>query len=284
MSLNNKSSGFTLVEVAIVLVIVGLLLAGGINLMSASSDTARYKESKNNLNDVKEALTTYFIQNGGVLPCPDIHNDVTNASYGQSDYDSGNANAGGVCTNYEGWLPHVTLGIGGSGDAWGERYKYVVSKSFTAVPVTPPNTNPNLCTGGFSRDTAKEKAWRISVYDLLDRTSVAPDKPATGSMLGDWAAFALISTGKNGRQANSAITSDSTGAFAGCGSLDAREQYHCIATKPSATQPFYLRYGNQMTDGTTVTFDDMVVWVGDMQLISELRKSGLCTSSGASSQ
>jgi prepilin-type N-terminal cleavage/methylation domain-containing protein len=275
MSLKKKFKGFTLVEVAIVLVIVGLLLAGGINLMSASSDTARYKESQNNLNDIKEALTAYFIQNGGVLPCPDIDNDVTNVSYGQSDYD--NTNANGVCTKYEGWLPHVTLGIGGSGDAWGERYKYVVSRAFTE----PPGNPPNLCKPGYSRNTAN--AWRISVYDLLDSTSVAPAKPATGSMLGDWAAFALISTGKNGRQANSAITSGSTGAFAGCGSLDAREQYHCIATTPLDTQPFYLRYGNQMTDGTTVTFDDMVVWVGDMQLISELRKSGLCTSSGSGS-
>jgi len=275
MKMIYRQKAFTLVEVAIVLVIVGLLLAGGINLMSSSADTARYKESQNNLNDVKEALTTYFIQSGGVLPCPDIHNDVTNASYGQSDYASGDANAGGVCTNYEGWLPHVTLGIGGSGDAWGERYKYVVSRAFTAPP---GGGTPNLCTGGFSRNTAN--AWRISVYDLLNSTSVAPAQPATGSMLGDWAAFSLISTGKNGRQANSAITSGSTGAFAGCSSLDVREQYHCIATTPSATQPFYLRYGNQMTDGTTVTFDDMVVWVGDMQLISELRKSGVCSAAG----
>jgi prepilin-type N-terminal cleavage/methylation domain-containing protein len=265
-----RQKAFTLVEVAIVLVIVGLLLAGGINLMSASADTARYKESQNKMNDIKESLVTYFIQNAGVLPCPDIHNDVNNASYGMSDYTSGDATSGGVCSNYEGWLPQVTLGIGGSNDAWGERYKYVVSRAFTAVPANPPN----LCTGGFSRNTAN--AWRISVYDLLNSATAAPTQPASGSMLGDWASFALISTGKNGRQANAGIDINTNGAFQGCAGLDVREQYHCTSTTPTATQPFFLRYGNQMTDGTGVTFDDMVVWVGDMQLISELRKSGLC--------
>lgn len=269
-----KTKGFTLLEVAIVLVIVGLLLAGGVNLLSGSADTSKYKQTQNELQEVKEALITYFIQNGGVLPCPDIHNDVTNASYGQADYNSGSANAGGVCTNYEGWLPHTTLGIGGGGDAWGERYKYVVSRAFTDTPGSPPN----LCSGNFSRDPDPliGSWWRISVYDLVNDVTVAPVQPASGSMLGDWAAFALISTGKNGRQANANITATSVGAFQGCNTLNPREQYHCIATTPTTTQPFYLRSGTQMSDGTTITFDDMVVWVGDYQLISQLRKAGGC--------
>lgn len=267
-----KIKGFTLLEVAIVLAIVGLLLAGGVNLLSGSADTSKYKQTQNELQEIKEALITYFIQNNGVLPCPDIHNDVTNASYGQADYNSGSANAGGVCTNYEGWLPHTTLGIGGGGDAWGERYKYVVSRAFTAPPVTLPNTNPNLCSGNFSRNSA----WKISVYDLLNEVTVAPVQPASGSMLGDWAAFALISTGKNGRQANANITATSVGVFQGCNTLNPREQYHCIATTPTTTQPFYLRSGTQMSGGSEIIFDDMVVWVGDYQLISQLRKAGGC--------
>lgn len=276
MSKSYSLKGFTLLEVAIVLAIVGLLLAGGVNLLSGSADTSKYKQTQNELQEVKEALITYFIQNGGVLPCPDIHNDVTNASYGQSDYNSGDATAGGICTNYQGWLPHVTLGMGGGGDAWGERYKYVVSRAFTAPPVTPPN----LCGGGFSRSTTN--AWRISVYDLLNDATVAPAPPASGSMLGDWAAFALISTGKNGRQANANITATSVGAFQGCNTLNPREQYHCIATTPTTTQPFYLRSGTQMSGGSEIIFDDMVVWVGDYQLISQLRKSGVCDSFGSS--
>lgn len=273
MSKSYNFKGFTLLEVAIVLVIVGLLLAGGVNLLSGSADTSKYKQTQNELQEIKESLITYFIQNNGVLPCPDIHNDVANASYGQADYNSGNSTSGGVCTNYQGWLPHANLGIGGGGDAWGERYKYVVSKAFTE-PATSPSS---LCVGGTSRDTLK--AWRISIYDLLNGVTTAPVAPASGSMQGDWASFALTSTGKNGRQANANITAASVGAFQGCTGLNVREQYHCIATIPSATQPFYLRSGNQLSDGTEIIFDDMVVWVGDYQLISQLRKTGACDQS-----
>lgn len=264
--------GFTLLEVAIVLAVVGLLLAGGVNLLSGSADTTKYKQTQNELREVKEALMTYFIQYGGVLPCPDIHNDVNNPSYGQSDYNSGNATSGGVCTNYEGWLPHATLGIGGDGDAWGERFKYVVSKAFTEVPGNPHN----LCSGNISRDTGS--AWQVSLYDMTDDTSSPPSRPS-GALVGDWAAFALISTGKNGRQANASVSPSSVGAFQGCTGLNSREQYHCVATVPSATQPFYLRYGTQMSSGSEIVFDDVVVWVGDMQLISQLRKSGACDNS-----
>jgi hypothetical protein len=72
-----------------------------------------------------------------------------------------------------------------------------------------------------------------------------------------------------------------TGAFTGdggCASLDAREKANCSVSN----SPTILRYGTQLTDGSTVTFDDMVLWVGDMQLISVLRQSGGCSSASSS--
>ncbi|MBD3767697.1 MAG: prepilin-type N-terminal cleavage/methylation domain-containing protein, partial [Gammaproteobacteria bacterium] len=63
MSKSYNLKGFTLLEVAIVLAIVGLLLAGGVNLLSGSADTSKYKQTQNELQEVKEALITYFIQN-----------------------------------------------------------------------------------------------------------------------------------------------------------------------------------------------------------------------------
>ena len=232
------SKGFTLVEVAIVLVIVGLLLAGGMNLMSASADTARYKESQNNMSEIKEALIAYYTQFKR-LPCP----DTVEPFDGVEDSST--------CTTADttrGWLPHATLGIGGNGDAWGERIKYVVSPAFT--------TSAALT---FCSTYGRVSANQITIQDL---------QTPTAATLGDWAAFALVSTAKNGRQTNAGMT----GAFTnngGCDGLNVREQENCDTDS-------VLRFGNQMTDGTTVTFDDMVVWVGDMQLISELRKSGRC--------
>jgi len=239
-------NGFTLIEVSIALVIVGFLLMGGMALLSASSDTARYKSTQSTLNEVKQTLQGYYVINKR-LPCPDTDGDGI-------ENDSGTP--GACTTNVRGFLPHVTLGVGGNGDAWGERIKYLVNASaFTSPAAT------TVCTA-YVRGT---NTTQITIQGLQ----------STPTTLGDWAAFALISTGKNGRQTNSGMT----GAFTnngGCAGLDIREQENCDADST-------LRFGTPMTDGSTITFDDMVVWVGDYQLISQLRKAGGCDASGGGS-
>lgn len=266
------TSGFTLLEVSIVLVIVGFLTAGGINLMSSTNEVAKYKETERHLQEVKDALTTFYIQYR-FLPCPDTDNDPSAIGFGKANYSSGSDTTGGVCTNDEGWLPHTTLGIGGAGDAWGERFRYVTNKAFTEVP----GTTSKVCTvqtPPYSRSTT---ARRIKIYDLNNASDNAPSVPSSGSLVGDFAAFAIISTGKNGRQTNANITTSSSGAFIGCpSSVGSREKYHCTATP--ATGEIVLRQGIPMTDSSSVVFDDIVSWQGDMQLISELRNAGACFS------
>jgi prepilin-type N-terminal cleavage/methylation domain-containing protein len=234
-----KSKGFTLVEMAIVLTIVGVLLAGGMSVLSSSTDSARYKETQNQLNEVKEALTSYYIQFGR-LPCPDAGIDGIE----ESSCATGNS--------LRGFLPHVTLGLGGNGDAWGERIKYLVSPKFTAA-VTPP-TPPAMCTDTAPRNISTE---RVTIQNLQ----------ATAQPIADFAAFALISTGKNGRQTNAGMT----GAFSdgGCSAVNAFEQENCNSDS-------IIRSGVQQTDGNSIVFDDMVVWGSDVQLIGLLKKSGMC--------
>lgn len=243
MSKPYNSDGFTLIEVAIVLAVIGLLLAGGVNLLSGSADTAKYKHTQYDIQEIKESLITYYTQLKR-LPCPDVDGDgIENPPIPT-----------GTCTNVRGFLPHVTLGIGGSGDAWGERIKYIVSPVFVTEATT------TFC-GSYARVVANQ----IIVQDLQ----------ATPATLGEWGAFALLSTGKNGRQTNFGMT----GAFTndgGCAGLSVREQENCDTDST-------LRFGNPMTDGMTVVFDDMVIWVGDMQLISQLRRAGACDSSASSS-
>lgn len=261
-----KISGFTLIEMAVVLVIAGLLLAGGMNLMSASSDTAKYKQTQNELQDIKEALIGFY-SSRRFLPCPDTDNppdgfgnyaDGTGSGSQSVNFSSASGTTSVACASpLRGWLPFNDIGVGGSGDAWGERIKYLVNTTaFTTPAVT------SFCSD-YVRGT---NTTQITIQDLQ----------LTPTTLGDWAAFVLVSTGKNGRQTNSGMT----GAFSnngGCSGLNVREQENCDADA-------VLRSGNSMFDGSSISFDDLIVWVGDYQLISSLRKSGLCTTAGNNNQ
>ena len=100
--------GFTLVEMAVVLVIVGLLVGGFIGNLSSRIETSRYAETRKDLEDIKQAITGYTYKNGS-LPCPDTDGD------GESEIICDATPAGSV--------PWVTLGLG-QGDAWNNHYEY----------------------------------------------------------------------------------------------------------------------------------------------------------------
>jgi prepilin-type N-terminal cleavage/methylation domain-containing protein len=241
-----RMRGFTLVEMAIVLLIIGLLLSGGINLLSTTSENANYKQTQNTLQEIKDTLVTYYAINKR-LPCPDSI----------APFDGKEDASCTTPASLRGYLPYATLGIGGSGDAWGERIKYVVSGDstnfFTTAATTCSYTRPGAPT-----------AVTLRIQDL---------NTAATNYIADYAAFALVSTAKNGKQTNSGMT----GAFTddgGCTTVATvngvqLERENCNA---NAT----LRFGNNMSDANSVAFDDLLVWEGDYQLISELRKVGVC--------
>lgn len=141
-----KAKGFTLVEMAIVLVIVGLLISGLIVPLAAQNDLRGYRETREKIATIKEAVIGFAIVNGR-LPCPA---DGTIAS--------GLAGAGSEdCTLAAGIVPWAALGIHET-DAWGRRFTYQVTQLFsdgsasTHGCVTPPSALPDtsfsLCSPG----------------------------------------------------------------------------------------------------------------------------------------
>ncbi|WP_229415627.1 type II secretion system protein [Pseudoduganella armeniaca] len=66
---NERSRGFTLVEVAIVLVVVGLLIGGLITPLSTQLEQRRVADTRRALEEARDALTGFAIRNG-YLPCP----------------------------------------------------------------------------------------------------------------------------------------------------------------------------------------------------------------------
>lgn len=77
--------GFTLVELAIVLVIIGLLIGAGAGLMNVLVKRAKYNESKEIINAVAEAITSQ-VASSGLLPDSSGFNSVAPSkkdSYGK---------------------------------------------------------------------------------------------------------------------------------------------------------------------------------------------------------
>jgi prepilin-type N-terminal cleavage/methylation domain-containing protein len=156
------SSGFTLIEMAIVLMIIGFLLSGLLVSLTQSAENTRRTNASAQLQRIEEALYG-FAQTTGRLPCP-----ASNTSNG---LEAG-PNASGVCsvptTIHHGFVPAATLGLTGPVNAdgllldpWGNPYRYSVAdrqgdaasnRAFTSTAqlrilfngLTGPLTNANM--------------------------------------------------------------------------------------------------------------------------------------------
>lgn len=122
-----KNNGFTLLEMAVVLLIVGLLMGGAMMGLTAQIDARRISDSQKGLADIKDALIGYAITNKH-LPCPDKTGGggPGTANDGQEDFVVGT----GVCVSQEGNIPWVTLGASDV-DSWAHRYHYRVTPAYS---------------------------------------------------------------------------------------------------------------------------------------------------------
>ncbi len=111
LSRRRASAGFTLIEIALVVLIVGVLLGGLMMPLSAQVQARRAQETGRALEEIREALIGFALINGR-LPCPDTDDDPTAAGYGEENAPCSAAPVS------EGFLPWRTLGVSPH-DAWG---------------------------------------------------------------------------------------------------------------------------------------------------------------------
>lgn len=111
--------GFSLVEIAIVLVIVGFLIGGLVTPLTVQLEQRKVAETRKTLDLATEALAGFAVRNG-YLPCPAI-----SAVNGLED------RAGNVCRDgrRQGFLPWATLGLARF-DGWGHLWRYSVTPAF----------------------------------------------------------------------------------------------------------------------------------------------------------
>lgn len=166
--------GFTLTEMAVVLVIIALLVGGLLVPLSAQRNIDARRDTTRAMDTIREALLGYVIVNGR-LPCPADRNIASgNANAGLESYNGGKcqcagsssiAGSGTACADsgiVTGVLPWATLGLPET-DGWTNRYTYQVTAAYARSLGSTPlfcdvgSANPAvnsafaLCTSGKSK-------------------------------------------------------------------------------------------------------------------------------------
>jgi len=147
------SDGFTLVEMAIVLALIGLILGTGLTLLSAQQEQRKVEETNTLLSDAREALIGFALSSPvhPYLPCPD---KTTAAGTGTAN-DGVEDRTAGACVTQEGNLPWVTLGITPPLDVWSNRLRYQVTDVFSN------STTGMLLTSGGNIDVRDDAAVNL---------------------------------------------------------------------------------------------------------------------------
>lgn len=115
------NQGFSLIELVIVLIVIGLLIGGLLPPLSVQFEQQNIKLTNQRLQEIKEALLGYAIlENKRELPCP--------AGNEEGFQDNG------YC-NKEGYLPWADLGIVGR-DGWGNIFRYRVDNEFKNLQIS----------------------------------------------------------------------------------------------------------------------------------------------------
>lgn len=227
MRLEKTKSGFTLIEMSIVLIVISLILGGVLKTVGVQRQQLKRDETRQQLETIKEALIGFSLTNGR-LPCPDTGTD------GLEDFTSGSPSlpAPSDCSNDEGWLPHVDIGTGNA-DAWGSRFRYrVTGTGNSSFADDAPSLDQAPVAANSSFGVQDEGDIRVNDEGGL---SIALNIPAI-----------IISYGENAR-------STPVGCAAG---LSAREIENCDneAVNPVFVDSFYSNVTGQ-------EYDDIVIWI-----------------------
>jgi prepilin-type N-terminal cleavage/methylation domain-containing protein len=241
---SKQYAGFTLVEMAIVLVILAFVLSALLLPLQAQRTQAFQAQTESTLENAKRALLG-FAQQQGRLPCP-----ATAASNGiESQAPAGS----GTCTQQVGFLPAASLGIqptnvqGFAIDAWNNPIRYGVTQTNNAGVVTTHFTTVNgMANQGIANLQPNLRVCSTSVGINASRCSGG----AEANYLINNAAAVIYSIGATGAQA--------------VGGADEAANLN--------NDPVFVSHDPVATGGNE--FDHIVVWISPFVLYNAMIQAG----------
>jgi prepilin-type N-terminal cleavage/methylation domain-containing protein len=236
--------GFSLIELAIVLVIVTILIGGLAVPLSAQIEARRIAETNKVLEEARDAIVGYAMSHKTAgtagppsrpyLPCPN--------SDGSGIEDARSAHK---CPSQYGWLPWVTLGVGNQ-DAWGNRLRYATNTDVS---------NDNVGISSAMRTPPPGPVWnQICSSTTCTSGDIAADVPVV-----------VLSHGVNGwgaRNVNSNTLAMPTGM----------DEINNLVT----TSGLYVSRTPTKPGDPRGEFDDIVTWISFNALIKRICPDGGC--------
>jgi prepilin-type N-terminal cleavage/methylation domain-containing protein len=254
-----RASGFTLVEMAMVLAIVALLLTGLVPTISGQLEQRKISETKSKLSEIQQALIGFALINGR-LPCPSQSSLATGTANAGIEATKDNtcacvtagggiasAEAGSVActaTSVTGVLPWATLGISET-DAWGRRFTYRVTTRFADdIGIGTPGCNPEV-TSPAASSFALCSPGVPDILAAAGGTTIGADVPAV-----------FVSHGMNG-----------AGAFTSSG-------IQLTASSNSDEIENSNNDGQFVSHEFTTEYDDLLGWISPSILFSKMVSAG----------
>jgi prepilin-type N-terminal cleavage/methylation domain-containing protein len=170
MNLRQNKKAFTLIELSVVLVIIGIVLVGFLQGSVLLLRRNREAATKQKLDTIEKSLTSYLLINGN-LPCPARLDLKEGASgFGEMGDCSGTDGTFVYDTHFVyGTIPTTTLNLINTmmRDEWGNKFSYIVHKDYTSQGGGFKNMNPaSTAITVYTEGTTAELTNR-AVYALI---------------------------------------------------------------------------------------------------------------------
>ena len=262
----NNQSGFTLIEIAVVLVLVGLLLGSFIGSVSQRIETSQRENTKKQLTDIKTALLG-FVSARGRLPCP------TTTTGNGNEVPVGGSTSAIPCALQHGFIPGKTLAINGVYnldnlllDVWGNPIRYSVTDTTNNVFTSPAGS------GGMS-DVGMANLFPDLV--ICRSATIGPNTcGSAANTIIQRTPFVVISLGKDGSDfvTNLAPNTDQ-GENAGEATVAANAAGENVAYTVGSGNAFVSKSYSSV-DSAAGLFDDLIVWESPYIIYARMMEAG----------